>query len=213
VNTDVHVILSSALDLLTTVVAGHGYDVGGSGRESDGETEIAGLSMMWIMAAGGVALVTAGLLVWTSPETRARLARVRWRAVAPKAAIVLIIAAPLVAWTASSAGEDEKPKDLRVQRGTALTGDPELLVSLGEDDLNTLEMSRGKKRVRVVCVGRDGEVVVDVRRKWPFVNELGFDYPHTHLVISRAQVQRAQRCRLRGTTVPLAADVEGRLPR
>jgi hypothetical protein len=207
------ILLFLAFDFFTTIVAGHGYDVGGSGRESDGETEIAGLTMTWILAAGGVALVTAVLLVWTSPETRARLARVRWKSVAPKAVIVLIIAAPLLAWTATSAGEDEKPKDLRVQRGTALTGDPELLVSLGEDDMNTLKTTAGKKFVRVVCVGRTREVVVDVRRKWPFVNELGFDYPHTHLVISRAQVQRAQQCRLRGTTVPLAAEVEGRLPR
>jgi hypothetical protein len=206
------VILSSALDWLTTVVAGHGYDVGGSGRESDGETEIAGLSMMWVLAAGGLALVTAGLLVWTSPETRAKLARVRWRAVAPKAAIVLIIAAPLVAWTATS-GEEEKTPDLRVQRSTALTGAPELLVSLGEDDLNKPQTNGGKRSVRVICVGRDGKVVLNVKKQWPFMNELGFDYPHTHLVTSRAQVQRAQRCSLQGTKVPLAAPVEGRLPR
>jgi hypothetical protein len=206
------VILSSALDWLTTVVAGHGYDVGGSGRESDGETEIAGLSMMWVLAAGGLALVTAGLLVWTSPETRAKLARVRWRAVAPKAAIVLIIAAPLVAWTATS-GEEEKTPDLRVQRSTALTGAPELLVSLGEDDLNKPQTNGGKRSVRIVCVGRDEKVVLNVKKQWPFMNELGFDYPHTHLVTSRAQVQRAQRCRLEGTRVPLAAEVEGRLPR
>jgi hypothetical protein len=206
------VILSSALDWLTTVVAGHGYDVGGSGRESDGETEIAGLSMMWVLAAGGLALVTAGLLVWTSPETRAKLARVRWRAVAPKAAIVLIIAAPLVAWTATS-GEEEKTPDLRVQRSTALTGAPELLVSLGEDDLNKPQTNGGKRSVRIVCVGRDEKVVLNVKKQWPFMNELGFDYPHTHLVTSRAQVQRAQRCSLQGTKVPLAAPVEGRLPR
>ena len=204
--------MSSALDWLTTVVAGHGYDVGGSGRESDGETEIAGLSMMWILAAGGLAVVTAGVLVWTSPETRAKLARVRWRAVAPKAAIVLIIAAPLVAWTATS-GEEEKTPDLRVQRSTALTGAPELLVSLGEDDLNKPQTNGGKRSVRIVCVGRDEKVVLNVKKQWPFMNELGFDYPHTHLVTSRAQVQRAQRCRLEGTRVPLAAEVEGRLPR
>jgi hypothetical protein len=137
---------------------------------------------------------------------------VRWRAVAPKAAIVLIIAAPLVAWTATS-GEEEKTPDLRVQRSTALTGAPELLVSLGEDDLNKPQTNGGKRSVRVICVGRDGKVVLNVKKQWPFMNELGFDYPHTHLVTSRAQVQRAQRCSLQGTKVPLAAPVEGRLPR
>jgi hypothetical protein len=202
-----------ASDFLTTVLAGHGYDVGGSTRrESDGDDEIAGLSMTWIMAAGGLALVTAGLLVWTSPEARARLARVRWKAVAPKAVIVVIIAAPLVAWTATS-GEDEKSPDLRVQRSTALTGAPELLVSLGEDDLNRPQTTGGKRAVRIVCVDRDRRVVLDVKKRWPFANELGYDYPHTHLVTSRAQVQRAQRCRVQGTRVRLEADVEGRLPR
>jgi hypothetical protein len=200
------------LDFLTTVLAGHGYDVGGSGRESDGEDEIAGLSMTWIMAAGGLALVTAGVLLWTNPKAKARLTKVRWKAAAPKAVIVIIIAAPLLAWTATSR-EDEKTPDLRVQRSTALTGSPELLISLGEDDLNRPRTTGGKQAVRIICVGRDGKVVLNVRKKWPFMNELGYDYPHTHLVTTRAQVQRAQRCRLRGTHIPLAANVEGRLPR
>jgi hypothetical protein len=205
--------LSFALDFLTTVLAGHGYDVGGSSRgESDGEAEIAGLSLPWILAAGSVALITAGVLAWLNPGVRNRLTAMRWKTAAPKALIVIIIVAPLVAWSAS-AGNDETPEDLRVQRDTALTGDPELLVSLGEDDTNTLATTNGKKTVRIVCVGRGGQVVVDVRRKWPFVNERGYDYPHTHLVISRTQVQRAQQCRLRGTRVRLEAEVEGRLPR
>jgi hypothetical protein len=200
-------LLDGAMDHLSTILAGHGYDVGGSGRESGGETEIAGLSMPWILAAASIALITAGVLIWLNPDARKRA-----RSVAPKALIVIIIAAPLVAWTATS-GEDEKRQDLRAQRSTALTGDPELLVSLGEDDLNRPATTGGKRTVRVVCTGRDGKIVIDVRRKWPFINERGYDYPHTHLVIGRAQVQRAQRCRLRGTSVRLEAEVEGRLPR
>jgi hypothetical protein len=195
-------------DFFTTILAGHGYDVGGaSRRESDGDDEIAGLTLPWILAAGSLALITAGVLVWLNPAARKRA-----RSVAPKAVIVMIIAAPLVAWTATS-GEDDNSPDLRVERSTALTGTPELLVSLGEDDLNRLQTTGGKRAVRVVCVDRDGGVVLDVRRGWPFVDELGYDFPHTHLVIGRAQVQRAQRCRLRGTRPPLQAAVEGRLPR
>jgi hypothetical protein len=197
-----------ALDFLTTILAGHGYDVGASSRrESDGEAEIAGLTLPWILAAGSLALITTGLLVWLNPDARRRA-----RAVAPKALIVIIIAAPLVAWTATS-GDDDKRPSLRVERSTALTGAPELLISLGEDDLNRLQTTGGKRAVRIVCVGREGRIVVDVRKRWPFVNELGYDFPHTHLVTSRAQVQRAQRCRLRGTRVLLEAEVEGRLPR
>jgi hypothetical protein len=198
----------SGLDFLTTVLAGHGYDVGGSlSRESDGDDEIAGLSLPWILAAGSLALVTAGVLVWLSPNARRRA-----RTVAPKALIVMIIAAPLVAWTAS-ADSDGKRRDLTVERSTALTGRPELLISLGEDDLNALKTTGGKRTVRVECVGRDGRVVIDAKRKWPFVNERGYDYPHTHLVADRTQVQRADRCRLWGTRVRLQADVEGALPR
>lgn len=197
-----------ALDFLTTILAGHGYDVGASSRrESNGDDEIAGLSMPWILAAGGLALITAGVLVWLNPDLRKRA-----RSVAPMAVIVLIIAAPLVAWTATS-GDDEKRPNLMAERSTALTGAPELLISLGEDDLNRLQTTGGKRAVRVVCVGRDGRVVLDVRKRWPFVDELGYDFPHTHLVTSRAQVQQAQSCRLRGTRMLLEADVEGRLPR
>jgi hypothetical protein len=197
-----------ALDFLTSILAGHGLDVGSSSsRDSDGEDKIAGLTLPWILAASSVALVAAGVLLWLNPDARRRVRRV-----APMAVIVLIIAAPLVAWTASS-GEKEKPQNLRVQRETALTGAPELLVSLGEDDMNTLKTTGGKRSVRVVCVGRDGRVVMDRKKQWPFVNERGYDYPHVHLVATRAEVQRAQRCSLKGTRILLEAKVEGRLPR
>jgi hypothetical protein len=197
-----------ALDFLPTILAGHGYDVGGSSRrESDGDDGVAGLSTTWILAAGGLALVTAGLLVWLNPGASKRL-----KTAAPTALIAAIIAAPLVAWTAS-AGGDEKTKNLMVERSTALTGGPELLISLGEDDLNTLKTTNGKRAVRVECVDRDGRVVIDAKKKWPFVGERGYDYPHVHQVTSREQVQRADSCRLRGTRVLLQANVKGALPR
>jgi len=196
------------LDFFTSILAGHGLDVGSSSsRDSDGEDKIAGLTLPWILAAGSIGVVAAGVLLWLNPDARRRARRV-----APIGLIALIITAPLVAWTAS-AGEKEKPRDLRVQRETALTGAPELLVSLGEDDMNTLKTTSGKRSVRIVCVGRDGKVVMDRKKRWPFTNERGYDYPHVHLVATRGEVQRAQRCRIRGVRIPLEADVEGRLPR
>jgi hypothetical protein len=196
-----------AVDVLTTVLAGHGLDVGSSSSvDSDAEEKIAGLTLPWILAAASVAVVAAGVLLWFNPDARRRVRRI-----APIAVIVLVITAPLVAWTAS-AGE-EKRQDLRVQRETALTGGPELLVSLGEDDLNTLKTTGGKRSVRLVCVGRDGRVVMDRKKRWPFTNERGYDYPHVHLVATRAEVQRARSCRIRGTRIRLEAAVEGRLPR
>jgi hypothetical protein len=196
-----------ALDFFTSILAGHGLDVGSSSSvDSDGEEEIAGLTLPWLLAAGSIALVAAGVLLWLNPNAWTRVRRV-----APIAVIVLIIAAPLVAWTASA--DDEKRKPLRVQRETALTGAPELLVSLGDDDMNTLKTTGGNRSIRVVCVGRDGRVVMNRKKRWPFVNERGYDFPHAHLVADRTEVQRAQRCRLQGTNVRLEAEVEGRLPR
>jgi hypothetical protein len=197
----------SAVDFLPTIFAGHGYDVGGSSRgESGGDDGVGGISMIWILAVLSLALVTVGLLVWLDPSG----ARKKLKSVAPKALIAVIIAAPLVAWTISSRGGEER---LIVERWTGLNGTPELLISLGEDDLNTLETTNGKRIVRVECVGDEGEVVLDDEQKWPFVDEAGYDYPHVHQAASRDQLQRADSCRLRGTRVALEADVEGTLTR
>jgi hypothetical protein len=198
-------LFDSALDYLVTIVAGHGYDVGGSGRQSDGGDDgVAGLSTPWILGAASVALVTAGILVWLNPGARKRL-----RSVAPMAAIAIVIAAPLVAWTASAGGNETD--SLIVERWIGLKDVPELLVSLGEDDLNTLETTKGKNVVRVVCVGDEGEVVLTAEQDWPFPNEDGYDYPHIHQAASREQLLRADTCRLRGTSLVLEADVTGTL--
>jgi membrane protein implicated in regulation of membrane protease activity len=148
-------------------------DGGGSG----------GLGAPWIFAAIGVALIAVALLVWLSPgSTRARL-----RALAPKALILVLIAAPLVAWAAAS------------QRG----GGEKLIV----------ETTDGRKAVRIECFDRDGQVVLDAEQRWPFrVNEAGYDYPHVHQAATREQLQQADRCELRGTRVRLEADVKGVLP-
>jgi hypothetical protein len=86
-------------------------------------------------------------------------------------------------------------------------------VSLGEDDLNTLDTTHGRRAVRVQCVGRTGQTVVDATQRWPFIYEKGYEYPHIHQPASREQVQRADRCRVRGTRVRLEASVEGALRR
>jgi hypothetical protein len=128
---------------------------------------------------------------------------------APLAFIVAIIGAPLIVWTASSGGDDEQ--DLMVERYTSVTGDPELLVSLGDDDLNTPRATGGKRTVRIACTGRQGQPVLDAKQKWPFIREPGYDYPHAHQAATKEQVQRADRCRVRGTRVSLEADVKGAL--
>jgi hypothetical protein len=153
-----------------------------------------------------LALFTIALLV--SLNSSGAIAKLK--AFGPKALIVVVIAAPLIAWAASSSGDE---KSLIIERWTNDTGAPELIVSLGKRDLNTLDATNGKRAVRVECVGREGQVVLDAKLRWPFLNDPGYDYPHVHQAASREQLQRADRCRLRGTRVRLEADVKGALTR
>jgi hypothetical protein len=199
-------LLQFTVELVDLPLAGHGYDVGGSGGggSGGGGDDGGGLSLIWIIALASLALVTVGVLVWLNPSGRRR----NFRSLAPKALIAVIIAAPLVAWTVSSQGGAD---ELMAERWIGVNGMPELLVSLGDDKLNTLDTTNGKKMVRVVCVGDEGQVVIDGEQKWPFVDEAGFDYPHAHQAASRDQLQQAESCRLRGTRVQLEADVEGSL--
>jgi hypothetical protein len=199
------------VNLLPTILAGHGVDLGGSSRESDGDDGVAGLSTPWILAATGLALFTVGLLVWLNPSSNTSR---KLKAIAPEAVLlVVLIATPIVAWSALSEVTGKSPSLIAERVSAGLNGGPELRVSLGEDDLNTLETTRGRKVVRVECVGRDRRVVLDAEQKWPFVNEAGYDYPHAHQPASRDELVRADRCRLRGTRIRLEADVEGTLTR
>jgi hypothetical protein len=203
------------IDLLGFVVdldlplAGHGYDVGQDLRDADdiGDDPNGGIGAPWILAALFLTLVTGGVLVWLNPSVLVRL-----RAVAPKALILVVIAAPLIAWTASSRS-DETVEDLTVERWEGINGIPELLVSLGDKALNSLETTNGKKVVRVECVDREGQVVLDAEQRWPFIYERGYEYAHTHQQATQEQLQRANRCRVLGARIRLEAAVKGALTR
>jgi hypothetical protein len=203
----VQLLLSaSALLDFPFVLGGHGYDTGVMPRgeprgDDDGE---GGIGVGWIVAVLLLTLVTAALLVSLNPSN----AWAKLKAVAPMASIVVIIAAPLLVWAGSSEGDEET---LIVERASGVTGAPEFLISLADEDLNTLETTNGKRAVRVECLGREGQVVLDSEQRWPFISEPGYDYPHAHQAASAEQLQRADRCRLRGTRVRLEADVKGAL--
>jgi hypothetical protein len=196
----------SSLLGIPTILAGHGYDTGSAPRSDTGAVDDGGggLGLLPIAIVVGLVVVTLVVLVALDPAA----ARARLRVLLPMGALAGMIAVPLVVWTASSGGD---PKPLLAERGTALTGAPELLVSLTDEDLNTLEATNGRRAVRIQCFGRDGRMVLDARQRWPFIDERGYDYPHAHQRASRAQVQRVDRCRLRGTNARLEADVEGTL--
>jgi hypothetical protein len=180
------------------IVGGHSgtglYEYGDSGGAGDG----GGIGVVPVVGVIILAVVTVGLLVGLDrPE--------RLRSLAPAVFILVIIVAPLIVWTASSGGGENS---LIVQRGTTAKGAPELVFSIAEEDLNTLRTTKGKATVGLECVGPENHVVLGARHRWPFVSDRGITYPHAHQRGTREQVQRAERCRLRGTRVRLQAEVE-----
>jgi hypothetical protein len=187
-------------------IGGHGYDFSNGFRgESEGGDEEGGIPTFYVVAFLAITALTLGVLVALDPSG----AIARMRRFGPKAVIVLVIAAPLVAWTAAS--QRETAADLIVERWTALNGAPELLVSLGDKALNTLATTKGERVVRVTCVDRAGKVVIDGKHKWPFVWERGFDYAHAHQPATRVQLLEIDRCSLVGPQIRLEAGVKGAL--
>jgi hypothetical protein len=201
-------LLLSALPDIPTFIGGHGYDTGAlpPGEPGGGDDGGEGIGMASIVAVIGLSLATVAVLIWLDPSN----ARAKLKAVLPGAPIVVLIAAPLVVWAGSSEGDE---KSLIVERATGRTGVPEFIVSLGDEELNRLQTTNGKRAVRVECLGREGQVVLTAKQRWPFIYERGYDYPHAHQAASREQLQQADRCRLRGTRVRLEADVKGALTR
>jgi hypothetical protein len=188
-------------ELLNSLVLGGHNGYGKEIRESAANGE-GGIATAWIVAVAVLAVGTIGLLVClSSSDTKAKLRRV-----APGLFIAAVMATPLMVWASTSGGDDQS---LIVERATSPTGTPELIVSLGEDDLNSLDTTNGKRAVRVQCLGRGGQMVLEGAQKWPFATEPGYDYPHAHQAATAEQLRGADRCRLDGTHVRLEADVGG----
>jgi hypothetical protein len=209
-------LFSMMLDF-TLVLAGHGdsitgnYRSGGSSNSDDG----GGIGIAPIVIVALLAVATAGILIWLNRQEKGAGEQVAARSLnlktlAPAGFLVAVIAAPLILWTASSGGDD---RIMIVERSTSVTGKPEFLIALVKNDLNQLETTNGKRTVRVECLDRDGRPLVVADQKWPFVKERGYDYAHAHQSATAEDVQRAARCRLRGTRVNLEADVKGALQR
>jgi hypothetical protein len=206
---DFSTLLDSAL-----VLAGHGDSVTGNpmpGGDSSSE-DGGGIATAAIVGVALLGLAVVAMLVWLNRQEReegagevARQAPKR-RAVAPIALIAAVIAAPLIVWTASSGGDDDP--SLIVERWTNDQGNPELIVSVPEQELSTLN---GKQPFRVRCTDSDGEPLLNENLARPFITEAGYEYPHVHQAATSEQVQRADECRLRRGRIALEADVSGAL--
>lgn len=131
--------------------------------------------------------------------------KVDLRRYAPAIVIVVLVAAPLAIWAATSGGSGGGDKEgLIVERGVSLTGAPELVISIA----GKAEVTSGASSVRVECVDKDGKAIIRAPQPWPFVEEPGYPYPHVHLADDPAKVEGARRCRVSGTDKRLEAAVQ-----
>jgi hypothetical protein len=126
------------------------------------------------------------------------------RRYAPVAVILLLVAAPLAIWAATSGGSDEEQKGLIVERSVGLNGEPELVISIAGD----VQVTSGASNVRVECTDANGTVIVKGTQPWPFIEEPGYPYAHVHQTDSPEKIEGARRCRVLGTDERLEAKVQ-----
>ena len=211
-------VVSALLDPIL-YLAGHTDNITGNPNPDgvSGVEDDRGIGMVPIVGVVLLAVLAVGMMMWLQrqerevadgPKREESARALNLKSLAPVGVIAAMIATPLVIWTASSGGAKDT---LIVERWTNDKDKPELLISLTKHELNTLRTANGKRRVRLVCTGRQGEAVVDSDTKWPFIKERGYAYPHYHHAASADQVRRADECRLRGLSVRLEADVGGAL--
>ena len=123
---------------------------------------------------------------------------------APVIVIVLLVAAPLAIWAATSGGSgDDEKQGLIVERGVSVTGEPELVLSLAGD----VKVTSGATSVTIECLDKSGKVLIKGTQPWPFIEEPGYPYAHVHQVDSPEKVEGARRCRVLGTDAKLEAAV------
>jgi hypothetical protein len=127
------------------------------------------------------------------------------RRYAPVIVILVLVAAPLTIWAATSGGSgDEDKQGLIAERGVSVTGAPELVLSIAGD----VQVTTGESSVRIECMDKDGDVIVKGTQPWPFIEEPGFPYPHVHQTDSAEKIEGARRCRVLGTDTRLEAEVQ-----
>ena len=101
---------------------------------------------------------------------------------------------------------------LTLERAEVQPDYDELLVSLPDERLNSLETSGGATSVSLTCVGREGEISVRQRHPWPLVVEEGYP-PHIHQPARPDTLAGLRRCRLTGPGIDFVGRVGRRLAR
>jgi hypothetical protein len=123
---------------------------------------------------------------------------------APLLLIAFLVITPLAIWAATSGGSGDDKKSFYVERSVGLQGEPEILVTVDDPDV---QVTTGRDTVEVECTDSKGKPIVKGTQPWPFPPEEGFA-PHAHVAATPAEVQRAYRCRVLGTNKKLVANVQ-----
>ena len=124
----------------------------------------------------------------------------------PVLLIVFLVVTPLAIWAATSGGSNDKDTDpLIVERAVGLAGEPELILSVGAEDV---QVTSATNSVRVECEDATGKVIIKATQPWPFLTEAGYDYPHAHQAADADQVEQTRRCRVLDTNKKLEAEVK-----
>ena len=92
------------------------------------------------------------------------------------------------------------------------TGGRELLVSLQDRRLNTLDTTGGATSVLLRCVDKSGEQTVRQEWTWPLIEEPSYP-PHIHQPALPKVLRSLRSCRLTGDGIDFVGLPRGRLPR
>jgi hypothetical protein len=124
---------------------------------------------------------------------------------APVIVIVVLVAAPLAIWAATSGGSgSDKKQGLIAERSVSLTGAPEIILSIA----GNVQVKSGASTVKVKCTDADGNVIIDTTQPWPFIEEPGYPYAHVHQGGPPEKIEGARHCSVLGTDARLEADVK-----
>jgi hypothetical protein len=127
-----------------------------------------------------------------------------FRRYAPLLLIGLLVITPLAIWAATSGGSGDDKPTFYVERSVGLTGEPELLITVDDPDV---QVTNARSTVEVECTDAAGKPIVKSTQPWPFPPEQGFA-PHAHVAASPDEVEQARRCRVTGTNKKLVANVQ-----
>lgn len=133
--------------------------------------------------------------------------------VAVVVAVVLLVVAP---GDSDDDGGDAPRRvvhaKLRLEQYAA-AGSNELLVSLTDPRLNTLQLTGGERKVTLRCFDAGGAQAFQVPADWPLLEEPGYPWPHIHQPAGDMMLARVRACRLIGPGIDFEGSVPGPLPR